>query len=125
MCVCACARACVCVCVCDTVGIQMLSPTPYLLQHFAQSEGMKLLLISAKNGNNIEAMFVNIAEEILELRKQTGKSVGNHGYTDSALSLGYQNSLQRNQGSMQFSLDTSGGGTASKEHDRRSRGCSC
>ena len=86
---------------------------------------MQLLLVSAKNGNNIEAMFVNIAEEIMELRKQTGKSVGNHGYTESALSLGYQNSLQRSQGSMQFSLDTSGGRTGPKDHDRHSRGCAC
>lgn len=106
------------------------------MQHFAAQNGMRFFLVSARSGACVNDLFRTLAEDIAELRKQTGR--GRTGYDssldDATMSLhshltatGSTRTAMDERGSVRLSnLETSIASEAQehKPHQQSSE-CSC
>ena len=81
---------------------------------------MRLVLVSAKTGRNVESMFSEMSSQVLELRRQMGGQTDDH---DPAISLTCQTSLETNEYSEQTSLRTST--VVESPSEPKSGGCGC
>ena len=111
-------------------------PSVSTVQQFAVQNGMRFFLVSARSGACVDDLFRTLAEDIAELRKQTGR--GRTGYDssldDATLSLhshltatGSTRTAMDERGSVRLSnLETSIASEAETHEPRQqSSGCSC
>ena len=108
----------------------------HFMQQFALQNGMRFFLVSARSGACVDNLFRTLAEDIAELRKQTGR--GRTGYDssldDATVSLhsrltatGSTGTAMDERGSVRLSnLETSIASAAeAHEPQQQPSGCSC
>ena len=111
-------------------------PSVSTMQQFALQNGMRFFLVSARSGACVDNLFRTLAEDIAELRKQTGR--GRTGYDssldDATVSLhsrltatGSTGTAMDERGSVRLSnLETSTASAAeAHEPQQQPSGCSC